>query len=109
MPYHPVTMGDSPAAERARRKGGNEASASILRLDLRGRNRAVPGRDRGRGRPVLAFLEGPAGLFPTTGLRAAGDDARARLRWRAGGRVRARAAPLSADSGDPEAGAQRLH
>ena len=83
-------------------------SAAVLRLDLRGRHRAVPGRRRGRGRPVLAFLQGPAGLFAAAGLRAAGDDPRARHRRRAGRRVRPRAAALSADPGGPEAGHQRL-
>ena len=102
MPYHPATMGDS-LAERAGRKGGNETSASFLRLDFRGRHRAVPRRHRGRGRPVLAFLQGPAGLLAAAGLRAAGDDARARHRRRAGRRVCARTASLSADPGDPQA------
>ena len=81
-------IGDSPAALRPRRKGGNEASAAILRLDLRGRHRAVPRRHRRGGRPVLAFLQGLAGLFAAAGLRAAGDDAGARDRRLAGRRIR---------------------
>ena len=44
--------------------------------------------------------QGPARLRGAGQLRAAGDDARPRRRRRADGRVRARAAPLSADPGD---------
>ncbi len=88
---------------------GDEAAAALLRLPVRGRDDRVPGRRRRRGRPDLAFLQGPAGLFAAAGLRAAGDDARARRRRRAARRIRPRAPALSADPGGAEARHQRLH
>src|SRR5262245_18304916 len=100
--YYPAAMGDS-SAESPRRMGCNEASAPVLWLDIRGRNRAVPRRNRRGGRHVLAFLQGLAGLFAVTGLRTAGNDAGARHGRLAGGGVRPRAAALSADPGDPQA------
>src|SRR4029077_1636933 len=94
-PRQLATTGDSPASVRPRRKGGDEVTAAIFRLDFRGRHRAVSRRHRGGGGPVLAFLQGLAGLFSTAGLRAAGDDPGARQRWRAGRRIRPRAPALS--------------
>ena len=61
-----------------------------------------------RGRLVVALLQGLAGLFAASGLRAAGDDAGAcRGRLAAGG-IRQGATALSADPGDPEARHQCL-
>ena len=78
MAYHTVATGDSPLAGRRTAKGDDEASAALLRLALRGRHGRVPGRRCRRGRPVLALLQGPARLLDAAGLRAAGDDPRAR-------------------------------
>ncbi len=61
------------------------------------------------GRPAVALLQGPAGLFTAAGLRAAGDDARARVRRLAARRIRQRAPALPADPGRAEDGDQRLH
>ena len=87
---------------------GNETAAALLRLPVRGRDDRVPGRRRRRGRPAVAFLQGPAGLFAAAGLRAAGDDARARRRRLAGRRIRQPAPALHSDPGRAEAGDQRL-
>ena len=59
-------------------------------------------------RPALAFLQGPARLFAIAGLRAAGDDPRARRRRLAGRRIRHAAPPLHPDPGRAEDGDQRL-
>ena len=86
----------------------NETAAALLRLPVRGRNDRVPGRRRRGRRPALAFLQGPAGLFAVAGLRAAGDDARARRRRLAGRRIRHPAPALHPDPGRAEDGDQRL-
>src|ERR1043166_9820300 len=103
MAYPAVARGDSPLAERSRRRA-YEASAALLRLDLRGRDGRVPRRRRRRGRPVLAFLQGLARLFAAPGLRAAGDAARARERRFAARRICARAPALYPVPGGAEAG-----
>ena len=86
----------------------NETAAALLRLPVRGRDDRVPGRRRRRRRPALAFLQGPAGLFAAAGLRAAGDDPRARRRRLAGRRIRHPAPALHSDPGRAEDGDQRL-
>ena len=65
------------------------------------------GRGRRRGRD-LVFLQGLARLFAASGLRAAGDDARACVRRCAARRVFQGAAALSADPGDAKARHQRV-
>ncbi len=54
--------------------------------------------------PAVALFQGPAGLFPAAGLRAAGDDAGACGRRFVGGRICARASALHSDPGGAEAG-----
>ena len=56
-----------------------EAAAALPGVPVRRWHDSLPrGRWRGRG-PDVALLEGPAGLFAVAGLRAAGDDAGARI------------------------------
>ena len=86
----------------------NEALAAVPRLSVRGGHHPVHGRRGRRRRPDVAFLQGPAGLFAAAGLRAAGDDARARGRRLAGRRICQRAPALYPDPGGAEAGHQRL-
>ena len=75
---------------------------------VRRRNRGVPGRRRRRGRADLALLQGLAGLFAASGLRAAGDDARPCGGRRAARRIFQGTAAVSADPGGSEAGHQRV-
>ena len=96
----------------SRRKGWNGSSimrfaGPVFGFPVCRRDRRVPGR-RGRRRADLVFLQGPAGLFAASGLRAAGDDARARRRRRAARRIFQGAPALSADPGDAETRHQRL-
>ena len=69
---------------------------------------AVSGRGRRQRRHALAFLQGPAGLFAASRLRAAGDDPGARRRRLAGRRIRHPAPALHPDPGRAEDGDQRL-
>ena len=88
-------------------KAAYEAHSAVPRLPVRGRHHRVRGGRRRDRRPAVAFLQGPAGLFAAAGLRAAGDDPRARGRRLTGRRIRPRAAALYSDPGGAEAGDQR--
>ena len=109
--YEDLSVCGSAALTRLRIEAGrfaHEAHFALLRLPVRGGHHPVRG-GRGRGRrPALAFFQGPAGLFAVAGLRAAGDDARARGRRLAGRRICPRAPALHPDPGGAEAGDQRL-
>ncbi len=86
----------------------NALAGAVLGFSVRRRNRGVPGGRRRGGRADLAFLQGPAGLFPASGLRAAGHDARARFGRLAARRIFQGTPAVSADPGGSEAGHQRV-
>ena len=62
-----------------------------------------------RRRPAVALSPRTCRIIRSSGLRAAGDDARARRRRLAARRIRQGAPALSADPGGAEARQQRLH
>ena len=88
---------------------GHEIAVALLGLAVRGGTIVFLVGVDGDGRAAVAFLQGTAGLFPAAGLRAGGDDARARLRRLAACRICQRAPALHADPGGAEARHQRLH
>src|SRR5580704_4285905 len=82
-------------------------AGAVLGFLVRRGNRRVPGWRRRRSRADLALLQGFAGLFSASGLRAAGDDTRSRRRRRAARRIFQGAASLPADPGGAETRHQR--
>src|SRR5258707_9801710 len=90
------------AAQGLERNFDNALAGAVFGFPVRRRNCAVPGWRRRRGGSDLAFLQGLAGLFAASGLRAAGDDARACVGWRAAWRILQGAAAVSADPGGSE-------
>ena len=104
------TRGQAPAvtAQGLEWNFGNALSGPVFGFPVYRRDGRVPGRrGRRRGRD-LVFLQGLARLFAASGLRAAGDDARACVRRRAARRVFQGAAALSADPGDAKTRHQRV-
>ena len=89
-------------------KFGNALCGPIFGFPVYRRDDPVPGR-RGRRRGWdLVLLQGSARLFAASGLRAAGDDARACVRRCAARRIFQGAASLFADPGDAKTRHQRV-